>query len=234
MTTTPNYALIWQECGENSPYAQQFYVPGFTGYLPFFVDGAELDRVRSGQPVELREVHLLKGILYGLHGLDEEKARGKDTLLHLLDVLRRGFGFQTADQMILDVAGNARSEHGTPVSFVMLQVGYGLIPESSPIMSDLICDTWDMLASHGELVTREDELRRIVDLIHRVDMAALVPEARQIIAYFGFTALVLLGRGDEVPSYLETFIYPYVTHGQLKLKIKAMLEDPQSACIEPF
>ena len=33
------YSFVWQKCGKNSRYAERFYVPGYDGYLPFFVWG---------------------------------------------------------------------------------------------------------------------------------------------------------------------------------------------------
>jgi hypothetical protein len=63
--------------------------------------------------VQLREEHLLKGILYGLYEFDHHpnfwhQRQDRDTLLYLLDVLGNGFRFESPEKMILDIAVNVK------------------------------------------------------------------------------------------------------------------------------
>lgn len=239
MNNKPNYTLVWQECGENSSISKRFYVPTYVGFLPFFIYGTDVELFEEGKHIELREENLLKGIFFGLHEYDKDRKpwqneHSKRTWLYLLDVLGTGFRFQNPEKMVLDVAYDVRRKNGSEASFIILQVGHQLIPGSSKIMSDLICDTWAFAAGTDSKETRDQELQRIVDLIYRIRMDDISPDAQEIIAYYGFSALVILGLDDKVSEYLHTFIYPYVNHRQLKENIKAMLENPASAKMELF
>ncbi|MHB8135430.1 MAG: hypothetical protein ACYDH1_14555 [Anaerolineaceae bacterium] len=239
MEKKTNYSIVWYECRENSTLADRFYVPGFVGYLPFFVSGTDHERLENKEEIELREEHLLKGILYGIN--EEEKKgvfwdaeRGKETYRYLLEKLGKGFGFDSLENLILSVAASARSKNGHAVSYSMLLTGNELLPDSSQIKSDLISDIWMILSEANNRDFYEEGLRKIVDLIYQVKMEDVIPGAREMIAYFGFTALMLLGMEEQVKEYLHQFIYPYVENVQLKIRIKDMLENPKSAKIESF
>ena len=233
------YSLVWQECGENSDLAKRFFVSGYVGYLPFFVYGSDLERLENKEKIELREEQLLKGILFGLYGYENKKnfwyrKDSKNTYLYLLEKLGRGYGIYHPEKLILSVAADVRKKNGSNASLVILLTGNDLLPLSSQIMSDLITDTWTVLASEKSEGIREEGLRRIIDLVYRINMDELIPQAREIVAYFGLTALIILGWEDKVDDYLPSYIYPYVNNRQLKVRIKDMLEDPKKAKIESF
>ena len=239
MENKTTYSIVWYECGENSTLAERFYVPGFVGYLPFFVSGADHERLENKEKIELREEHLLKGILYGINenekkGIFWDAERGKEIYLYLLEKLGNGFGFDDLEKMILSIAANARSKNGHAVSYSMLLTGVELLPNSSKIKSDLISDIWMILSDANARDFTEEGLHKIVDLINKINMEDVIPGAREMIAYFGFTALMLLGLEDKVKDYLHQFIYPYVENMQLKIRIKSMLENPNNAKIESF
>ena len=101
-------------------------------------------------------------------------------------------------------------------------------------MSDLITDTWMILSYEKSDEFKEEGLKRIVDLVYLIKMDELVPEAREMVAYFGLTALIILDLEEKVQDYLRSYIYPYVNNRQLKIRIKDMLEDNKKATIEFF
>lgn len=239
MENKANYSIVWQECGENSPLAERFYVPGYVGFLPFLVYGTDHERLENKEKIELREEQLLKGILYGLNGYKNKdnfwyREESKKTYLYLLETLGKGFGFDNLEKLILSVAVDVRNKIGNNASTIILFTGHDLIPESSQIMSDLITDTWMVLATEKSDELKEVGLRKIVDLVYRIKMDELVPQAKEMVAYFGLTALIILGLEEKVQDYLRSYIYPYVNNRQLKIRIKDMLEDPKKAIIESF
>src|SRR6056297_3646345 len=127
------YAIVWQNCSENSKTADRFFVPSYEGYLPFFLYGKDLEAFEDGKRFEVREEHLLKGILYGLHEFFNDpkpwhQQIDKDTWLYLLDLLGNGLGFESPEKMILDVAYDLREKNGNDVSRIVLEVGIHLIP----------------------------------------------------------------------------------------------------------
>jgi hypothetical protein len=133
MARPARYTVVWQKCDPDNGIAQRFHVPGYEGHLPFFLWGEELEAFESRGEVELREEHLLKGILYGLSEFDNDpkpwhREEDKKTLLYLLDVLGNGFGFADPETMVLDVAASLREEIGSVGSRIVLEVGKGLIP----------------------------------------------------------------------------------------------------------
>lgn len=228
MAEIERYSIVWQECGANSRVAKRFFVPGYEGYLPFLVWGDELDAIENKEKVELREDHLLKGILYGLHEFEHDpkpwtRKKDKETLLHLLDVLGNGFKYKSPEKMILDVAYNVREKNGNKASQIILKVGNKLIPESSKIKSDLICDLWAVVSLEDG---KENLLEELIALVKQTKLDDIHSDAKEIICYYGFCAMVLLGHDDLLENYLKTYIYPNVANEQLKHNIKNLLDNP--------
>lgn len=229
MPEIERYSIVWQECGTNSRYAERFYVPGYEGYLPFFVCGQELDQIENKQSVELREEHLLKGILYGLHEFDHNpkpwhQEKDRETLLYLLDVLGNGFKFDNPEKMILDVAQNVREKNGNNASRIILEVGNNLMPQSSKIKSDLVCDLWAVVSEQKD---NRELLNEIITLIHKIDLSEIHSDAKEIVCYYGLCALVFLSDNSGISDYLPEFVYPNIEMRQLKNNIKALMKNPQ-------
>ena len=228
MAETERYSIIWQECGVNSRTAERFFVPGYEGYLPFFVWGDELDALEKKEKIELREEHLLKGILYGLYEFDQHPKRwhqkkDRETLLYLLDVLGNGFKFDSPEKMVLDVAYSVREKNGNGASRTILNVGDNLVPKSSRIKSDLICDLWAIISEHGE---KSDLFEEITRLVNQIDLAEINSDAKEIVCYYGLCAMVFLKKENDISNYLQKYTYPNVGMGRLKIKIKALLASP--------
>ncbi len=227
MSETERHSIVWQECGTGSRYAERFYVPGYEGYLPFFIWGQELEQLEKNQSLELREGHLLKGILYGLYEFDHNpkpwhQQKDRETLLYLLDVLGNGFKYDNPEKMILDIAFDVREKNGNGVSRIILEVGNNLIPQSSKIKSDLVCDLWAVISEKEE---NKELLNEIITLIHQMDLSDIHSDAKEIVCYYGLCALVFLNDNSEISEYLPEFVYPNVEMRQLKDKIKALLEN---------
>ena len=189
----------------------------------------ELDALEKKEKVELREEHLLKGILYGLYEFDHNpnpwhQKKDKITMLYLLDVLGNGFKFDNPEQMILDVACDIREKNGNGASRIVLEVGDRLIPHSSKIMSDLVCDLWAVISYYG---AESDLFEKIIRLVDQIDFSQIHSDAKEITCYYGLCAMVLVNNEIGIADYLPKYIYPNVTMRQLKNKIKALLENPK-------
>ena len=228
MPEKERYRIVWQECGTNSRIAERFYVAGYKGYLPFFIWGRDLEALDNNQKVELREQHLLKGILYGLYEFGQHpnpwlQKKDRKTLLYLLDVLGKGFKYDDHEKMILDIASSVREKNGNTASRIILEAGNGLIPQSSKIKSDLICDLWAVISEH-EVGT--DLFKKIITLIHEIDLSDIYPDAREIVCYYGLCALFFMNDDDGISEYLPEFVYPNIEMHQLKNNIKSLLENP--------
>jgi len=228
MAETEKYGNVWIDCGTNSRMAERFYVPDYKGYLPFFLWGDELAAFEKNEKVDFREEQLLKGILFGLYEFDLNpklwhRKEDRGALIRLLDTLGNGFEFETPEKMILEVAFNMREKNWFGASRIVLEVGNGLIPESSEIKSDLISDLWAIASEFGE----EDSLfEEILSLLAQTDLEDVDPDTKEIICYYGLCSLVFLGRKSDIPDYLSNYIYPHVSMSKLKLNITALLENP--------
>src|SRR3989338_1561520 len=221
MSKAQRYGNVWIECGANNRMAERFFVPGYEGYLPFFLWGDELAAFERKEKVEFREEQLLKGILFGLYEFDlnpklwhRKKDRG--TLLKLLEVLGNSFGFESPEKMILEVAFSLREKNWNNASRVVLEVGNGLIPESSEIKSDLIGDLWAIAAEFGE---EESLFEEIISLVAQADFDEIDTDAKEIICYYGLCSLVFLGKKNDISGSLAEYIYPNVSMSKLKLNI---------------
>ena len=167
------HSIVWKECGANSRYAERFFVPGFEGYLPFFIFGEELEKFENKESVELKEDHLLKGILYGLNEFDNSpkpwhQSKDRETLLYLLDILGNGFNFESPEDMILNVAARIREDNGNSVSRIVLEVGKNLMPESSKIKCDLIFDLWAVISERDENTEFLKNHQRLIDFLRKL------------------------------------------------------------------
>jgi hypothetical protein len=225
-----NFALIRYQCHENSDMARRFQVPGFQGSLPFLVSGDEVEALQRGENIEMKESHLLFGILFGLHEskkspyLDEQPGE-RDTYLYLLDLLWNGFHFKTPEEMILNSAAYLRNRNGNIVSRIVLEVGKELMPESSRIKCDLIMDLWSILAEDGDDQTL---LMEVLDLVPELKPEDLHSDAKQVAYYYGLCATVLMGKTEDIPYYVKKYLIPHVKYGSLKGKMKALLDNPKS------
>lgn len=228
MTETQKYGNVWIECTAGNRMAERFYVPGYEGYLPFFLWGDELAAFERKEKVEFREEQLLKGILFGLYEFDFNpklwhRKEDRGTLIRLLDILGNGFDFDSPEMMILEVAFSMREKNWNSASRIVLEVGNDLIPGSSEIKCDLIGDLWAIAAELGK---EESLFEEILELVEQTGLNEIDSDAKEIICYYGLCSLVFLGKISDIPAYLTEYIYPNVSMSKLKLNITALLENP--------
>ncbi|CAN5819987.1 hypothetical protein BH20ACI4_BH20ACI4_17790 [soil metagenome] len=235
MSNFEDYTLVWQQCPSDGKLAERFFVPSFNGTLPFFLSGEDLISFETDGKAKIDEEKLLKGILFGLYELDNDpkpwhQPKNKETYLYLLDVLGNGFGFTDPEKMILDVAANIRIKNGNNVSRIVLNSGLDLIPFSSKIRSDLICDNWAVMSEYGiENQLLEQLLEQIIELSSETYLESILPDAKEIICYYGFCAMVLNNESvNDIENYLQEFVYPNVKMQSLKIKIRDLLLKPDS------
>lgn len=233
MSGLGRFSLVWNQCGGNG-LAERFYVPGYNGFLPFFISGSELTAMEKGEKIELHERALLEGILYGLNEFDNDpkpwhRNEDRHTLTYLLDVLRNGFNFESPEKLLLDCAYNLRERNGSRGSRIVLLNGIELVPFSSKIRSDLICDTWIVAAQDDDL----ELLKPIPEWAMETTLSELIDGAKEVVCYYGLCAMALVEKdSDEIAAYLNDFVYPNVEMRALKIKIKDLLENPSGYSIK--
>lgn len=230
MAERERFSIVWKQADEQ--LAQRFHVPGYRGFLPFFITGKDLDLLEDSESVELNERQLLEGILYGLREFDHDpkpwhSKEDRHTLTNLLDVLMNGFNAETPEKLILDSASIVRERNGNGASRTILLNGIDLVPFSSKIRSDLICDTWAVAADANDL----DLLKPIPEWVREATLTELIPQAAEVICYYGLCAVVMLEDEEEIEGFITEFVYPNVENRKLKVKIKNLLESPRSHSI---
>jgi hypothetical protein len=228
MNQFEDYSLVWQKCSSDGKLAERYFVPGFDGSLPFLISGNDILAFEKGK-VEINEEKLLKGIFVGLFELENDpkpwhRKKDKETYLYLLDVLGNGFGFKDPEQLILDVAANMRVKNGNNLSRIVLKTGLTLVPFSSRIRSDLVCDTWSVISENEE--NNYYLLNEIIELASETYLETLLPDAKEVVCYYRLCAMVLSEESvEDIEMYLKEFIYPNVKLQILKVKIKELLEN---------
>lgn len=227
MAPAEPYSLVWESCKSNRQLAKRFYAPLYTGYLPFFIWGKELEILKSKKDLELREEHLLKGILFVLHKSEQSMWVGKidrKTLLYLLEVLRSGFGLHSNEQLVLNTAQSVREKNGPFPASKILEVGVNLIPDSSKIKSDLIMNLWASIApySSGAVV-----LEKTLTLLEEINLEDILPDAKQMVCYYGLCSFVLLKKDTDTEPFMQKYVYPNVEHQYFKNRIMELLNTPE-------
>ncbi len=221
-----NSTIVWRHCGPNSPFAERFYVPGYEGALPFLVSGNGDEALKVG----LDEKHLLRGILYGLYEFDHHpkpwhQKKDRETLLYLLDYLQEGFGCDSQEAMVLDVARDVRKECGNTTSRIVLEVGYTLIPQSSKIKSDLVFDLWEVICKREN---NDALFTAVVTLVLQIDFSEIKSIAKEIVCFYGLCALVFLNDTDSIENYIQVYIATNVTKTELREAIENLLKNPKN------
>ena len=224
-TAYENYAIIWQEITAASDIAQTFQL-GRGGEIPYLVYGQTLKDMKANKEIPLSEFMLLSGILanwsFPNPKIDRRKNEGLWRLL--LDKLGAGFRFTEPDKMILDVAHKMREELGAEVSCKVLMAGVELIPNNSKIKSDLVLDIFELHRLKRNIL----DLAMINKLCSQIDFNDIDPGAAQIVAYTNLCALYFVGEKNKIHNFLEEVIYDKVSHPNLKVKIKDMLDGKAS------
>jgi hypothetical protein len=233
------FTIVWQECGPQSSYASRFFVPGFEGHLPFFIQGDDFVRLQGGKQVELSEDQLLKGILYTILEFEENRKpwhteETRQTLLYLLDILMRGFQFPSPEKMILDVAADVRTRNGNQAASVILESGVRLIPASDKIKSDLVVVLWDVAAEFPPGQVSSGQLDQIVELVMSCNLMNIHENPRQYLCYICLAALFLLGRKADAYRFFDTHVQVHVTYEVFKYAIRDLYEDPDHVRIRSF
>ena len=225
-----NFTVVWYDCNGNPSTAARFLVPGYTGYLPFFVWGNELAAIEKDDSIKLGEEHLLKGILYGLYDFfhepkDWHRPQDKETLLHLLSTLADGYQFPSPEEMVLSVAYDVREKNGVEASRIMLETGNTLYPQSSQIKNDLICDLW-MLATGTDA---DMKLLNEIDLLFpQIILDELHPGAKEVICYYALCSLLVQKKFQRVNSFVKNFIEPNIVTLSLRKRIEELLKQPDN------
>ena len=223
-----NTTTVWRCCDCNSLLAERFHVPAYEGVLPFLLSGDVDDAVSYMKSNDLQEEHLLKGILYGLYEFDYypkpwQPKKDRETLLFLLDVLKKGFGYDNQEIMVLNVAENVRKEYGNGTSRIVLEVGNILIQQSSKIKSDLIIDLWEVICKREN---NSELLERIVILFIQIDLSEIKSFAKEIVCFYSFCALVFLKKADRLETFLQKVIHPNVENDQIMDAVHMLLASP--------
>lgn len=222
------YQLLWRSCAKDRALAERFFVPDFTGDLPFFVEG----------PVqaEFTEEQLLRGLLTGLAEQDHAgrlclRPKDLETLLHLVEVMRAGFSFESNEELVLETSGQLRAQHGPKPALAALSSGSLIAPDSSKIKADLVLDLWAVAhaveTSGGNGQQASGALRsQIPALFETLETASVPAGTLEACCYFTLASRHLAGGFVEEGS-LEEFmvdsVIELVTHKDLKAKVQAIV-----------
>jgi len=225
------FKVVWKSNSDKiQEYIGQFNIDGFEGSLPFFLSGQELE---SNDP-PLTERNLLMGVLYGLNSADKFPLHANEKILtSLLNTLSKGYGYESAEEMVLDVSEKVRNMNGSRPSLVMLETGHKLVPESLEIIEHILWDLWSEISLSEE--NRIELLEEIPRRVKELDLSKIHPYSKQLVCYYGLCALIFMHRakGEEylennlVDEYLKNYFYPNVSDELLSKKAVDLMANPE-------
>jgi len=151
-------------------------------------------------------------------------------LKDLLEALRRDFGVDSLETLILDAAAVVRGRHGALLASRILTAGHNLRPASSKIRSDLIRDVWSVLET-TEQVDRPSAFAFLVKVYRGIDFAEVDERVVEVLDYICFVALSFLGQFDGRTRFFWGTASKRVQNPVLKRRMLALRadEDPNFA-----
>ena len=200
------------------------------GILPYFVDGEDCAALGRKEAVELTARTLLFGILVSWFEVErftgaEDPETLRRLLNDLLEALRRDFGCDSLETLILDAAAVVRARHGALLASRMLTAGNNLLPGSARIRGDLMVDVWRVLEA-TEPVDRPSAFAFLVKVYRGIDLAAVDGRVVELLDYIYLVALSFRGQRDERARFFRGGAAKRVRNAALKRKMLALLADP--------
>jgi len=221
------FSMFWLPVGDGNRY---YLVPDdYYGQIPWFIWGENLEKYNATHRFEISEESLLKGILYGLSPTTDKFGTfyEEDVLLTILDKLQQGFHHKDREELILNVAYNVKDNNGILASLKILRTGMYLLPESSPIKSDYIMGLWEKACENED---NEDIYEEILELIPKINLAAINNASKECVCYYGFCSLFLLKHDTKLKhdtnQYIKQYIDGTITLNEIQSKIDNLLNNP--------
>ena len=195
------FTLIWEMLGKDSGLAERFGVPGYEGYLPFFVQKDEIDP--NGRVV-FDENMLIFGICYGLHdhyystepypNLTKEDIR---TYQGLFVQLARGFRMPNPEETFLSIGNHFQKHFGTEPAMRVLETGIKFLDGAMPcnaMRSNLCLAYWRYCDSLETTQDRAKMANYLEAALQKFEWERNLPDANQFVAYIALALYALNGQ----------------------------------------
>lgn len=196
--------------------------------MPYFVSGEAFERLERKQGVSLDAYMLLCGILRTWFEPDKYCMDGRPDklrafLMVVLEDIRRVYGAESLEQLILDAASKVRAEHGSLPASRILTAGCDIFPKNAFIHSDLIMDIWFIL-EHTQQVDRASAFQMIVNTFSWIDMDAIEDKLVEVLDYIYMVSLAFLGQHEECNQYFWQTASKRVERPALKTRMVDLAE----------
>jgi hypothetical protein len=195
---------------------------------PVFVDGEDFAEFRRTRRAAITSRSLLFGALVaaGEQAPLVDMAAFRAHLPKLLEVFRRGFEFESVDEMFTSVAAALRRDHGSALSRRALQNALDFYPASNRTRSDLIADLW-VLAVETNPEERSHLLLLILKHFRKLDRRDLDARPRAFVCYAAVVAYGFARPGEAARHATE--LAPEIAEGdegQLAKRLERFLFGP--------
>ncbi|MBM4190152.1 MAG: hypothetical protein FJ210_05485 [Betaproteobacteria bacterium] len=204
--------VVWVPVGANIRHALPWLPPvppqhEGSIYLPFLKlegDGASFDCSERSL--------LFAGLIhYSCNGPLLVPAINQPYLREVLLLLAKGFGTPDLEELCMNVAASIRHDFGNGLSRLALRAGMTLRPDSSPIKSDFLVDTWCRLQT-GDPENRPELALEAIEVFPGLIKEDIFPGAWEACLLTYIIALAILSRwADAEAAYAthrETFSDP--------------------------
>lgn len=201
---------------------------GFTevSQVPVFLDGEAFLRWQERRSVEVSPRGLLFGAMLHADG-EAPVVDSRSFLAHLpamLDVLARGFGADSTEGLVVDVAATMREQHGSALSRRALRGVIKAFPSFHLARCDLLIDTWMEALDAGERERRQ-LLVEVLDALSGLDRSRLAAGPRAVACYATVAATAVVEGLDQARRQLDA-LGPELDagdEGELRLKLECFL-----------
>jgi hypothetical protein len=229
-TSKGNYTVIWFPVRPDHPVLA---AAGFTetSQVPVFLSGEAFRRFEKTRTADVTP----KALLLGAVACADDDVPGADTrpfLEHLpamLDVLARGFGAASADELVVDVACLLREQHGSALAHRALKGMVKTNPSFQLARSDLLVGTF-FAALDAEGPERRALAMELLELFGALVRDRLSPGPRAVTCYAVVAATLLLRGAEAARRKLEELGAELDAgdEGELRVKLEAFLDQGES------
>lgn len=144
-----SFVIHWKEFPIESPLGEHLKATNVF-FLPYLINMEEVEKMKQKDLVDLKEIHLLKGIILGYNEKQGNKNSeySKTLFPRILSDLAEGFRI-TTETLILNISADIQKQHGSEAWFIALKNAIEIFPESSPLKYECCVALYSLLEENA-------------------------------------------------------------------------------------
>ncbi len=170
------FTIIWKQFNADSPLGEHLNATKDFA-LPYLIDGNEIEDFQSGKFTDLKELHLLRGIILGYSESPDIKniEYSKSLFPAILSDLSSNYNINDTETLLLDISAFIRQENGMEACFMALKNATEILPNSSKLKFDC-CIALYTLLEDNKFPDFKEGVKLINRLSDEIDPNQISPE----------------------------------------------------------